>query len=66
VLAGGTATDDSMTVDAGASWSPTMDPARTEVVAATATQSKPDSILNFIAAKLTEAQPLSFRSLAIY
>jgi hypothetical protein len=43
-----------------------MDPARTEVVAATATQSKPDSILNFIAAKLTEAQPLSFRSLAIY
>jgi hypothetical protein len=55
-----------MTVDAGASWSPAKDPARTEVVEVTAMHSKPDSIRNFIAAKLAENQALSFRSLAIY
>jgi hypothetical protein len=58
--------DDSKTVDAGAGWSPAMDPARTEVVEVTVMHSKPDSIRNFIAAKLTETQALSFRSLAIY
>jgi hypothetical protein len=42
------------------------DPARTEAVAMTVTHSRPDSIRNIIAAKLAEAQPLSFRSLAIY
>jgi hypothetical protein len=66
VLGGGTATDDSMTVDPGAGWSPAMDPARTEVVDVTVMHSKPNSIRNFIAAKLTETQALSFRSLAIY
>ena len=56
MLAGDAATDDSMTVD----------PARTEEVAVTATHSKPDSIRNFIAPKLTEARLSGFRWLAIY
>jgi hypothetical protein len=42
-----------------------MDPAPTEVVEVTAMHSKPGSIRNCITAKLTEAQALSFRSLAI-
>jgi hypothetical protein len=42
-----------MTVDAGASWSPAKDPARTEVVEVTAVHSKPDSIRNFIAGEIS-------------